>query len=725
MHGRQIELYEKYANQTDSTAQPLSVNFFTIVLNGQPFIRHHIKEFSKLPFKWHWHLIEGVADLKHDTAWSLQAGGHVPSEIHRHGLSIDGTSEYIDWLTINFPGQISSYRKAGGAFWDGKLEMVRAPLQNIHEECLLWQVDVDELWTAKQIIKMRDIFLEYPAKTASFYYCNFFVGRELVVTTKDTYGNYSRYEWLRTWKFRDGDMWLKHEPPVLCRKMDDGEWVDIGRLDPFMHADTEKYGLVFQHYAYVLENNIFFKERYYGYQGLLGKWNELQEANSYPVLLREYFTFLNDDALVDTAQANGIIPLAEQLLIEWAETKNEPASEGQTPLPVGELPIKHILYIRVDTIGDAVLAFPVLPYIKKQYPDSILTVLCQQHIAALYEACPHVSSVISIDFWKAYHHESYREVLLSKIHAIKPDLVINGQFSRSLLSEYFSIGSFGRQLVGFQGDLSEISKEVLAKNNEVYNRLIPNQGNAKTEFERNKDLLNGLAIPHGKLEPVLWTMPQDEFFAEKFFRDNSLNGEKTLALFPSGRHGGKFYPGYPEALDNVCRREGLTVLALGAESDKKNINELLQRVEARSISLCGQVTLRQLAAILRRCRVAVGADTGTAHLACAVGTRNVVVMWGGHFGRFFPYSPLTSLVCLPLECYGCNWKCPHGRWLCVSEIAPAVVATAIEQTFRRGSQKPRIFVQKGFEGENNKLFAPDRLSLLGNLNNVEIIAVDV
>src|SRR5438874_9967466 len=39
----------------------LPVHFFTIVLNGEPFIRYHLDVFRALPVRWHWHIIEGVA----------------------------------------------------------------------------------------------------------------------------------------------------------------------------------------------------------------------------------------------------------------------------------------------------------------------------------------------------------------------------------------------------------------------------------------------------------------------------------------------------------------------------------------------------------------------------------------------------------------------------------------------------------------------------------------
>ena len=43
---------------------------------------------------------------------------------------------------------------------------------------------------------------------------------------------------------------------------------------------------------------------------------------------------------------------------------------------------------------------------------------------------------------------------------------------------------------------------------------------------------------------------------------------------------------------------------------------------------------------------------------------------GGHFGRFLPWSPLTSVVCQPLPCYGCNWECRFERVHCVVDVEP-------------------------------------------------------
>src|SRR4051794_35964317 len=140
----------------------LPIHFFTLVLNGQPFIRYHLERFKALKCEWHWHIIEGLADLKHDTAWSLRFGANVPTDVARDGRSVDGTAEYLDQIAKENPGRVTIYRAPNGRMWDGKLEMVNAPLPNLPDECLLWEVDSDELWTTAQLELMRDLFLKHP-----------------------------------------------------------------------------------------------------------------------------------------------------------------------------------------------------------------------------------------------------------------------------------------------------------------------------------------------------------------------------------------------------------------------------------------------------------------------------------------------------------------------------------------------------------------------------------
>jgi glycosyltransferase involved in cell wall biosynthesis len=302
------------AGQGDRIAGDLPVHFFTIVLNGEPFIRYHLDVFRQLPFDWHWHVVEGVASLVHDTAWSVAAGGRIDPASHDHGLSVDGTTSYLDEIAADEPERISIYRKPGGSFWDGKLEMVSAPLPKIREACLLWEVDADELWTSEQIASMRQLFRNEPDRTAACYWCHYVPAPGSVIATRYNYAANPAVDWVRTWRYRPGDRWEAHEPPILLRPRR-GSYIDLVKKHPFLHDETEDAGAVFQHFAYATEQQVRFKETYYGYGRALEGWRELQDAVRTargPLRLGDYLPWVPDDTLVDDAGRRHVPPLARQ-----------------------------------------------------------------------------------------------------------------------------------------------------------------------------------------------------------------------------------------------------------------------------------------------------------------------------------------------------------------------------------------------------------------------------
>ncbi len=279
----------------------LPIHFFTIVVDGRPFIEWHYQQLKQLPFPWTWHVVEGLAELKHDTSWSLKNGGSLPFRPPSAGPSADGTTQYLDRLRRSDPEfRVKVYRKCCGRKWDGKIEMVREPLKHITEPCLLFEIDADEIWTAKQLTTVRELFSENPGASAAKYRCHYFVGPDLVVVNRGVYGNYE-YEWLRTWRYEPGDRWEKHEPPILWKRNNTAESLGYDK--------TVAEDLVFQHFAYATEQQLCFKEKYYGYKGALAGWRRLQAHKEFPCRLAEFFPWVKDDAIVDRAGVVGITPL--------------------------------------------------------------------------------------------------------------------------------------------------------------------------------------------------------------------------------------------------------------------------------------------------------------------------------------------------------------------------------------------------------------------------------
>jgi len=206
------------------------------------------------------------------------------------------------------------YRKGDGAFWDGKREMVSAPLPEIGEECLLWQVDADELWTAEQLGAVRRLFLEQPDRTAAYYWCHYFVAPDAIVATRYNFAADPRIEWLRTWRYRPGDRWLAHEPPTLVRPHRWG-YSNVAGARPFIQDETEAAGAVFQHVAYGTEEQARFKGTYYGFPDAVGRWQALRcavAAADGPLRLAGRFPWVDDDTLVDATTRRPVRPIARE-----------------------------------------------------------------------------------------------------------------------------------------------------------------------------------------------------------------------------------------------------------------------------------------------------------------------------------------------------------------------------------------------------------------------------
>jgi hypothetical protein len=234
-----------------SNPQPVPLRIVTIVLDGMPFIAQHLQTFNRLKVPWEWHIVEGAAANTHCTKWCKPQAAR---------FSKDGTSEYLDSIAAH--PRVHLYRKP---LWDGKVEMVNAPLADINSACVLLEVDCDEFWTAEQIEALVKLFASDESRTHAMFWCRYFFGPHLVMTSRNCYANNPAQDWKRAWRFRPGDKFLTHEPPHLS-----------GEAEPFMHEATEKAGLVFDHYGYAQRSQVEFKEAFYGYKGAVNHWQKLQ-----------------------------------------------------------------------------------------------------------------------------------------------------------------------------------------------------------------------------------------------------------------------------------------------------------------------------------------------------------------------------------------------------------------------------------------------------------------
>ncbi|MFA6491237.1 MAG: glycosyltransferase family 9 protein [Candidatus Babeliales bacterium] len=361
--------------------------------------------------------------------------------------------------------------------------------------------------------------------------------------------------------------------------------------------------------------------------------------------------------------------------------------------------MKKILWIRPDALGDAVLSASMLPAITQHFAPSKLIVVCQHHATDFYKSCPYVDEIISCNKNLFMLHRPYRSSILDKIRCHSIDIVFNTMFSRELAFDCCAFQCGAPMSVAFKINHPRGRWDVPFRYNHGYTRLIDSPGHWKLELERYKDFLDALGITHDVLAPHIWINGDDEVFADRIFASHKLIPNKTFAFFAGAQSLSRVYQQYDVAL-NALPSDDVTIVALGTNNDAMVNERALAHVKHRVINLSGMTTIRQAAAIIKRCRLALGAETGLAHVACAVGTPNIIILGGGHFGRFMPYSPLTAAVVAPHACYRCDWRCKDGDARCVQSIHPHVVAYAVKRVLecRDSHAKPLLVMQKNCAG---------------------------
>jgi len=227
---------------------------FTILLNGINHLTHNEYYQTLLDIFDYWVVVEGVARNSGSTSWCCE----LKDTFHNNYLSNDGTTEFLDKLK-NTTEKLIVVRNDKG-YWESKDEQVNAAISEIKKitnKCKLWQIDIDEQWTKEQIITAETELDNNNGKTGCFL-CNCFVGKEQVVIGDWGEGRLEPYRRLWNWSGAD---FLSHEPPKLA----DG--------------NNPRYLLTpkFNHYSYYFEEDVKFKEAYYGsYSGLYDRWLTIQ-----------------------------------------------------------------------------------------------------------------------------------------------------------------------------------------------------------------------------------------------------------------------------------------------------------------------------------------------------------------------------------------------------------------------------------------------------------------
>jgi hypothetical protein len=247
------------------------ITIFTIVLDGMPYITEHLPVYQSLTVPWRWLIAEGASENVNCTKWCKW-------QEPRH--SWDGTEEYL--ASIDDPRVTYLSRK----LWAGKKAMINNLLLQVTEPCVLVEADADELHSKENLELLYEVFNRDASVGCIQMPCRYFVGPDLVCIGTNCWSNRDT-EWERAWRYLPGDRFSSHEPPVFPYH---------GRV--MRRAEAQHIGLKFDHYAYATYEQAIYKEKFYGYTGLVDQWIALQKHQEFPVQLDKFFPFAKPSPMV-------------------------------------------------------------------------------------------------------------------------------------------------------------------------------------------------------------------------------------------------------------------------------------------------------------------------------------------------------------------------------------------------------------------------------------------
>ena len=156
-----------------------------------------------------------------------------------------------------------------------------------------------------------------------------------------------------------------------------------------------------------------------------------------------------------------------------------------------------------------------------------------------------------------------------------------------------------------------------------------------------------------------------------------------LAIAPGARWPTKRWPAerFAAVAQELARERGAAVVILGGPDEAHLASALYDSLEVPAINVAGSLSLMHSAALLSRCRLLIGNDSGLMHMATALRVP-VVAIFGPtvqEFG-FYPFQARAEVVSEPLSCRPCSTKgslhCPRGHHACMQDISTARVLAA-------------------------------------------------
>jgi ADP-heptose:LPS heptosyltransferase len=331
------------------------------------------------------------------------------------------------------------------------------------------------------------------------------------------------------------------------------------------------------------------------------------------------------------------------------------------------------LVIRFSSIGDIVLASPVLRCLKTQLITSEIHFLTRLSFKAVTVANPYVD--------RFFYFDKDLEEIISALREEDYDYVIDLQNN---LKTWKIKGALKKK--SYTIDKLNFEKLLLTR---LHINIMPGvhitRRSLKTvEAFGVKD--DGFGLDY--------FIPEQDRVAEHDIPTSHLAG--YIAVVIGASYPTKKLPVYK--LRELCSKIDHPIILIGGKEDMDEGSAVAEIDPAKIYNACGKFNLNESADLVRRSKLVISHDTGLQYIACAF-NKPVLAIWGStspkldvepFYGSKFLATQqrdmyenilVPGLPCQPCSKFGNN-KCPRGHFKCMKEQDTALIAEKVIERLR-------------------------------------------
>lgn len=327
----------------------------------------------------------------------------------------------------------------------------------------------------------------------------------------------------------------------------------------------------------------------------------------------------------------------------------------------------RILIRATNWLGDAVMSLPAIRALRANYRTSEITLLAKRSVADLYARESTVDKVIVFDRGR---FATARALRARKFHL---GILFPNSFDSALLMRLAGIP----QIVGYDTDMRKLllthaipPPSWKGKNHERFYYL---------ELLQTARIIDG--YHHGDV-PIQMER-SEEAAAEGRDRFKQLEvGLPVIGVSPGAAYGGAkcWLPErFAESAADLATKTGASVAIFGAAGDVNDclaVETALKQYSVPVINLAGKTSLREFIELAAACSVFLTNDSGSMHVASALGVPTVAIFGATNPVTTGPAGPLKVVVQEKVECSPCfKRECPIDH-RCMEQVTAARVIEA-------------------------------------------------